>query len=90
MNYHALQFLRSKGLVDDDKSEFIISFEDGRKFELTELLKEYEKTSYNYGQEKREQLSNGRHYLMEIEESAITVEDALEAFGFGRNGLNSF
>jgi len=33
------------------------------------------------------QLMNGRAYLMEIEADKITVEDTLEAFGFGRNGL---
>jgi hypothetical protein len=32
-------------------------------------------------------LNNGRDYLMQIEADKITVEDALEAFGFGRNGL---
>lgn len=34
------------------------------------------------------QLMDGRHYLMGVEPSELTVEDALEAFGFGRNGLN--
>lgn len=33
------------------------------------------------------QLSEGRHYLMGVEPSELSVEDALEAFGFGRNGL---
>lgn len=34
-----------------------------------------------------EQLSNGRDYLMTVDADEVTVEDALEAFGFGRNGL---
>jgi hypothetical protein len=34
-----------------------------------------------------ESLSNGRHYLMGVRSEDLTVEDALEAFGFGRNGL---
>lgn len=28
-----------------------------------------------------------RHYLMGVEPERLTVEDALEALGFGRNGL---
>lgn len=34
-----------------------------------------------------ERMEAGRHYLMSVDAEAITVEDALEAFGFGRNGL---
>ena len=33
------------------------------------------------------QLKNGRHYLMGIAPDKLTVEDALDSFGFGRNGL---
>jgi len=90
MNYHALQFLRSKGLIDEDKTEFIISFEDGRKFELSELLKEYEKRSHDYAEDKREQLSKGRDYLMGVPEEEITVTRTLEEFGFGVNGMRSY
>ena len=32
-------------------------------------------------------LEAGRHYLMGIEPKDLTVEDTLEAFGFGRDGL---
>ena len=35
-------------------------------------------------------LSDGRDYLMQVEPDEITVENSLEAFGFGRNGLNSY
>ena len=34
-----------------------------------------------------DRLNAGRHYLMSIQSDKITVEDALEAFGFGRDGL---
>lgn len=37
--------------------------------------------------ELNEQLQNGRNYLMSVNPKDLTVEDALEAFGFGRNGL---
>lgn len=33
-------------------------------------------------------LAAGREYLMSVLPSDLNVEDALEAFGFGRNGLN--
>ena len=32
-------------------------------------------------------LMEGRHYLMGVEPCDLDVSDALEAFGFGRNGL---
>jgi hypothetical protein len=35
-----------------------------------------------------DRLNNGRNYLMSVDSDKITVEDALEAFGYGRNGLN--
>lgn len=35
----------------------------------------------------KSQLSNGRYYLMSVRPDDLTVEDALESFGFGRNGL---
>ena len=34
-----------------------------------------------------ERLDKGRDYLMQVPADKITVEDALEAFGFGRDGL---
>ncbi len=33
-------------------------------------------------------LNNGRSYLMGVEPSDITVEDALEAFGWTRDGMD--
>ncbi|TXI81067.1 MAG: hypothetical protein E6Q39_01790 [Crocinitomicaceae bacterium] len=35
-----------------------------------------------------ERLQEGRTYLMGVESHEITVENALQSFGFGRNGLN--
>ena len=35
-------------------------------------------------------LEAGRHYLMGVEPRNLTVEDALEAFGHLRNGLEPF
>jgi hypothetical protein len=37
--------------------------------------------------EKENRLNAGRDYLMSVSPSKLTVEDCLEAFGFGRNGL---
>lgn len=34
-----------------------------------------------------ERLNAGRHYLMGVQPNELTVEDALEAFGFNRNGI---
>jgi hypothetical protein len=35
-------------------------------------------------------LNEGRDYLMGVQPDKLSVEDALEAFGFGRNGLETF
>jgi len=53
--------------------------EDDKYRQIEQLKKETETLYW--------QLMNGRAYLMEIEADKITVEDTLEAFGFGRNGL---
>lgn len=37
-----------------------------------------------------QRLENGRCYLMGVKPSELTAEDALEAFGYGRNGFESF
>lgn len=36
------------------------------------------------------QLQNGRHYLMSVQPINLTVESALEAFGFGRDGMTIY
>ena len=40
--------------------------------------------------ELRSQLTEGRDYLMTVNADEVTVENALESFGFGRNGLKSY
>lgn len=37
----------------------------------------------------QDRLSSGRDYLMGVEPEFLSAEDALESFGYGRNGLNS-
>lgn len=34
-------------------------------------------------------LEDGRHFLMGVDPGKLTAEDALEAFGFGKNGLKN-
>jgi hypothetical protein len=34
-----------------------------------------------------QRLDDGRHYLMGVDPKKLTVEDALEAFGYNRNGF---
>lgn len=45
------------------------------------------KEERNYVDSLNDRLSVGRHYLMSVKRDKVTVEEALEAFGFGRNGL---
>jgi uncharacterized protein YaaQ len=90
MNHHASQFLKAEGIIKEGNTSFFIQFEDGSQIELTEVLAKYSKTNYNYAQEKREQLTKGREYLMQVEQDEITVDETLEAFDFGINGLNSY
>src|SRR5690606_38032151 len=43
-----------------------------------------------YGEEElRKRLDKGRDYLMTVKPSELTVEDALEAFGYDRNGIKA-
>ena len=49
--------------------------------------REAKKEAYEEMAELRERLQAGRHYLMGVQPSELTPESALEAFGFGRNGL---
>ena len=90
MNYNASQFLKAERIIKEGNTSFFIQFEDGSQIELTEVLAKYSRANYNYAQEKREQLTKGKDYLMQVPQDKITVEDTLEAFGFGHNGLNSY
>lgn len=47
-----------------------------------ELKEEARETAREFG----ERLDKGRDYLMQVRKEDLTVEDALEAFGFERNG----
>jgi hypothetical protein len=51
-----------------------------------ELLQDINELNHDLN-ELNHRLQEGRHYLMGIQASELTVEDALEAFGFGRDGL---
>lgn len=37
-----------------------------------------------------EQLESGRNYLMTAQPDTVDISDALEAFGFGRDGLKEW
>lgn len=56
---------------------------DNKIKELEKKLRE----ERNYVDSLNDRLNAGRHYLMSAQSNEVTVEDALEAFGFGRNGL---
>jgi hypothetical protein len=40
--------------------------------------------------ELNQRLEQGRHYLMGVNPSKLTVEDALEAFGYNRSGSEPY
>lgn len=80
------QFLKSKGLIAPDKTEFIISFKGGKEINLGDLLMEFSSVNYNRGQEYKERLNEGRDYLMQVEPEKITVEKSLVAFGWSSSG----
>lgn len=54
---------------------------------LVELKSQSEIEKEKIIKELNDRLQEGRHYLMSVQSNEVTVEDALEAFGFGRNGL---
>ena len=58
-----------------------------RRAEL-KAIKELLNQSLNVQGDENKQLENGRDYLMQVLPSEITIDDTLEAFGFGRNGLS--
>jgi len=49
--------------------------------------KNYHQRTANHLLDANDKLKEGRHYLMGVGPIDLTVEDCLEAFGFGRNGL---
>lgn len=86
--------------IIDDLQDVIGNIYDGNT-DPTQLIKRLEKIVGEMSQlqkqtdqydavavENSKRLTEGRHYLMGVSYDQITVEDALEAFGFGRDGLN--
>ena len=51
-----------------------------------EFQKELKEEARKIARELGARLEKGRHYLMQAGDK-VNVEDVLEAFGFGRNGL---
>lgn len=70
-----------------DKINVIVSNLDHKPEIAKELIEIYDKLIVDFAKMYRK-LDEGRDYLMQVEPEDITVEDSLEAFGFGRNGLN--
>jgi hypothetical protein len=58
----------------------------GQNAKKSYLIKELSKRTHDY-YKLLNRLEAGRQYLMSVQSDKITVEDALEAFGFGRDGL---
>ena len=83
------QFLKSKGLIAKDKTEFLISFGDGREVNLGDLLMEFSKVNYERGGEYKERLYSGRDYLMQIHPAQITVGDTLVSLGYNSDGTRN-
>jgi len=42
---HVINFLRRKGILDADKSKWLVKFDDGREFDIVELITEYTQPS---------------------------------------------
>lgn len=45
----AIQFLKEKKILLEDKTQFIIRFEDGRKVDVVDLLEEFGKVQFSEG-----------------------------------------
>lgn len=41
----AIEFLRSKGILGEDKTQWILNFSDGRTFDLVQLMSEFRSLS---------------------------------------------
>ena len=77
IDYVIPEFLRRK--AGKFKAVFLAGFRAG--FRAGEKAESEKRT------EKESRLNVGRDYLMSVSPSKLTVEDCLDAFGFGRNGL---
>lgn len=78
-------YTKATGLETDDMSLITTAM----VFEaMDEWQKEANKFILEQFGEAAQRLSDGRYYLMGVDEDKISVSDCLESFGFGRNGLN--
>ena len=73
-------------MIERDKINVIVANLDHKPAMANELVKIYDNL-ISEASALHERLQNGRDYLMQVEPDNITVEDSLESFGFGRNGL---
>ena len=72
------------------KDEFLKLVEENRFTEnhWKDIVKAVEDNwSASEENDSHKRLDAGRHYLMGVNVADLSVQDALEAFGFGRNGL---
>jgi hypothetical protein len=58
-----LEFLKSKGLIEEGKTEFFIRFDDGREFELNRLICEYDQQRQYKHRELERKLENKQELL---------------------------
>lgn len=42
----ALEYLRHIGILENENSKFLIKFEDGREFDVVEILEDYKASIY--------------------------------------------
>lgn len=74
--------LNNAAVVNPKPNEPVVHLD--KAIEILENDRKYEERS----NELLNRLNTGRDYLMTTSNEDLLVEDALEAFGFGRNGLN--
>lgn len=80
-----IDYLFSKiNWADSCLDSLAVQIMNGLKEDITREVAAYAELREQY-EDLFERISNGRSYLMETEN--VTVEDALEALGYGRNGL---
>lgn len=73
---------------DPERLKRILEGTEPVKNKVTDLEDQVRELSEKIA-ELNERMTEGRSYLMSVEPEELTVEDALESFGYGRNGLNS-
>ncbi len=84
-----IKFVIGKGEGFDEETDKQLISDWGANITLDDVkqfFNRHDKNILDY-ENSHERLQKGRDYLMQIEFDKITVEDSLEAFGFGRDGL---